>query len=379
MNSGWNVDSPAGTALDAAFDQRHRYLTATAGARVGIFGNGFPEVLVAAADATPIHVNFGQQEVEADASSGIAGVIEPFVDHEVRLFLLRLMEGEFADYRGIIFARDDAPALIAYQYATEWVRQGRAFGKVPPLFLWNLVHTTGAAVRRFNAAQAVKLFDFLASVGLVRPDGPAIAAAAVIEQRRRGRLVTMEQTGAIPGSVAMRWRNAGRFMTAGDHARLLGEAMARLPAEDSDVTGRRIGLIGSPLASKAAYACFEQFGRLVADLQPWGRPWPGREASFDIDSILALNARDPFCLRATPANVHRRALVADIVAARCDLVICQLAQTDDTFGWEIPSLKAELAAAGIGFVNLGFRDAEPDRNWLDHAAGLIAAALEARP
>ena len=379
MNSGGNADNRAGAVLDAAFERRDLFRPDSVAPRIGVFGNGVPEPLVAAAGATPVHLNFGRPPAGRSSPDGIAAVIEPFVDEEVRLFLLRLVSGEFADYRGIIFARDDAPALIAYQYATEWVRQGRAHGKVPPLFLWNLVHTSSAPVRSFNQVQAGKLFDFFAAVGLTRPSERSIGAASAHELSRRSRLDALAQHESITGSIASRWRNAGRFMPAQDHARLLSAALMEAKTLTNETPAARLGLVGSPLASMAAYSMFERFGRLVADLQPWGQVWPGRDATPNVEAILAATAADPFCPRATPAHTHRKALVKAIVAARCDLVICQLAQTDDTFGWEVPALQADLAEQGIGFVNLGFRDAEPDRNWLNHAASLIAAALEVRP
>jgi len=378
VNSGRNAEKSAAALLDAAFDQRDGCRPAGTAPRVGVFGNGFPEVLVAASGAVPVHVNFGQPGASFSTVDCIAEIIEPFVDDEVRLFLMRFVAGHFADYRGIVFARDDAPALIAYQYATEWVRQGRAHGKVPPLFLWNLVHTDSGPVRCFNQVQAGKLFDFLVSIGLPRPGEASIASASAHEQSRRTKLAAMERAETIPGSVALRWRNAGRFMAAQDHARLLGEALAQPLVADDDASSARLGIVGSSLASKATYAAFERFGRVVADLQPWGQVWPGRDTAPNVEAILTVAAADPFCPRITPANVHRQALVAAAVAARCDLMICQLAHTDDTFGWEVPALKADLAAEGIDFVNLGFRDAEPDNNWFDQSAGLIAAALGAR-
>lgn len=379
MNTARNADMMAGAALDAAFSQRDLYRPASAAPRVGVFGNGVPEILLAAAGAIPVHLNLGKIAAIPDGEGSIAEVIEPFVDEEVRLFLLRLMRGDFADCRGIVFARDDVPALIAYQYATEWVRQGRAKIAVPPLFLWNLVHTASAPVRSFNQVQAGKLFDFLASVGLSRPTEASIAAAAIHEQNRRNRLANMAQDDAVPGSVSMRWRNAGRFMPAQEHARLLADALAQPQQGFAETATVRLGIVGSPLDSGATYAMIERFGPVVADLHPWGEVWPGQISSPNVEAILGAAAADPFCPRITPTNAHRLALVEALVGARCDLAICQLAQTDDTFGWEVPALAADLAAAGIGFVNLGFRDAEPDHKWLDHAAGLISSALEARP
>src|SRR5690606_5355500 len=97
VNTARNADMMAGAALDAAFSQRDLYRPASAAPRVGVFGNGVPEILLAAAGAIPVHLNLGQIAAIPDGEGSIAEVIEPFVDEEVRLFLLRLMHGDFAD------------------------------------------------------------------------------------------------------------------------------------------------------------------------------------------------------------------------------------------------------------------------------------------
>ncbi|MFD1912175.1 2-hydroxyacyl-CoA dehydratase family protein [Halodurantibacterium flavum] len=344
--------------------------------RVGIFGNGVPETLIAAAGALPVHLSFGMTTGAHDISS----VIEPFVDEEVRHFLVRLASGAFADYRGIVFARDDAPALIAYQYASEWVRQHPAKGVTPPLFLWNLVHSDSAAVRRFNDIQAGKLFAFLAGQGLRHPLPEDIAAAASDEIQRIGMLREMqgEVPSTISGTEAWIWRNAGRFMPAAVHARLLGQALGgeRAPRK----MGRRIGLVGSPLACPDVLAMLERHGSVVCDQQGFGAVWPCTgNAHARLDDMLRAFAADPSCPRVTPARAYRDNIVRALLDADCDLVVCQLAQTDDTFGWEIPALSATLAARGITFVNLGFRDMRPGEAWLAEAQARLAQALEARP
>lgn len=365
-------DTDAGATLDAAFAQRDAFRAASALPRVGVFGNGVPETLIAAAGALPVHLSMG----EAGEKSAIDAVIEPFVDDEVRTFLNRLMSGAFADCLGIVFARDDAPALIAYQYATEWVRQGKAGAGVPPLFLWNLVHTDSPAVRTFNAIQAEKLFDFLAGIGLTRPTPQTIAIAAEVETGRRAALDRL--SASLSGTTGLRWRNAGRFVSAAEHAQLIDAALAQSDLKIAE--GIRLGIVGSPLACTATYEMLETFGPVVCDLQPWGSDWPG-PGNIEplLENILRATAADASCPRINPTAAHRARLVAALTEARCNLVICQLAQTDDTFGWEIPALAAELDTKGIGFLNLGFRDPLPDDAWRTRAKELIATALEARP
>lgn len=340
---------------------------------IGVFGNGAPETLIAASGATPVHVNFGARDESITGAMDAA--IEPFVDPEVRIFLNRFADGAFDGFAGIVFVRDDAPALTAYQYALEWVRQGRAKGATPPLFLLNTIHAATAPVRAFNRTQIEKLIDFLTGIGLARV-GDGELAEQVQHATRRHRAL-----GAVTGSAAdaMVFRNAGRFLPMQRHAQLLEEAADK--AEPADAGGGvRLGIVGSPLFSERAHMTFGKYGSVVCDVQPFGQVWPGAwEDAATVETMLERLAGDAFCHRISPPNRYREAVVEALVAARCELVLCQLAQTDDTFGWEIPDLSRQLAASGIGFVNLGFRDAQPDDAWLARAGVLIERALEARP
>ncbi len=162
----------AGQALDAAFEAPDGAAAGLDRPLVGIFGHGAPETLISASGAVPVHVNFGR--LDGSGVGAIDQLIEPFVDHEVRIFLNRFAAGAFTGFAGIVFVRDDAAALTAYQYATEWVRQGRAPRGTPPLFLFNLVHAASDPVRTFNDIQIEKLVSFLTAIGLddPRPDWP---------------------------------------------------------------------------------------------------------------------------------------------------------------------------------------------------------------
>lgn len=368
--TGPEAAASAAAALERANQQQEDW-SGAASPRIGIFGNGMPETLVAAAGALPVHLGLGT----TDQTHRIVEVIEPFVDAEVRYFLIRLMRGAFSDFAGIIFARDDAPALIAYQYATEWIRQDRERERTPPLFLWNLVHTDTPAVRTFNRIQADKLFDFFESLGLKRPQDADLVAAAASESRRADTLGKVQHAVGVTlsGTTAALWRNAGRFMSASEHADLLLDALAAttepLPPPE------RIGIVGSPLSCARTYRMIEGFGTVVSDQQAFGQMWPGPgNRKPGLDEILAATAADASCPRISPTSAHRTALVQSLVDAGCTLAVCQLAQTDDTFGWEIPALFSELSACGIACVNLGFRDAQPNDAWLDDASKVIAEA-----
>ena len=371
---GTGAAASAAAALERAMEQQEDWSRPASLPRVGIFGNGMPETLVAAAGAVPVHLALGT----TTDTHPICEVIEPFVDEEVRHFLVRLMQGAFADLSGIILARDDAPALIAYQYATEWIRQDLMRERTPPLFLWNLVHTDTPPVRSFNRIQAEKLFSFLQSIGLKSPGEADISAAARAEQSRAEALRMMEAAVGVTlsGTRAARWRNAGRFMAASEHADFLTAAL--VDASEDVPSPARIGIVGSPLCCEKTYRMIEGFGTVVCDQQSFGQAWPGPgNAASGLEDILSATAADPSCQRISPTSRHRAALVKALADAQCTVVVCQLSQTDDTFGWEIPALTTELAAQGMMLVNLGFRDARPDDAWLQAASQQIAQALEA--
>ena len=361
----------AGSALDAAFELADQSACGSDLPCIGIFGNGSPETLITACGATTIHVNFGAQ-----LTGPMDAVIEPFVDAEVRSFLNRFASGAFDFMSGIVFARDDAAALTAYQYATERARQGRAPKTVPPLFLFNLVHRETPAAAAFNRIQRDKLLAFLAGRGLTPPTQQTLVGVAGLAARRRNLLETLD--GVAPAHLASRWRNAGRFLPLARHVELIEQALTSVTPKAADRP--RLALVGSPIAAPGFFELLDSVGDLVCDLQSFGRLWPGPwEVENQPDTILKLLADDAFCPRIVPAEQHRKALVETIVAGGCDLVICQLAQTDDTFGWEMPGLAAALKARGIGFVNLGFRDPTPDAHWLATAGRSLAAALEDKP
>ncbi|MCP8882104.1 hypothetical protein NIM87_01155 [Devosia sp. XJ19-1] len=361
----------AGELLESACAAADRLGDSESLPRIGLFGLGVPEGLVAAAGSVCIHVNFGA----SPDNEPMRDVIEPFVDHEVRVFLNRFALGDFNGLAGVVFARDDAAALTAYQYATEWVRQGRAPVGTPPLFLFNLVHSRTVAAQKFNRIQCDKLVNFLVRVGLDRPGDAAMSAMAALSRRRDGLL---QAARAVPGALTTQWRNAGRFMSVAAHTELLERAVADF--DRAERAGPRLGLVGSAVDDPGFLAMLDRVGVLVADLQAYGQFWPGAwEQKADIEAMLDVLSGDPSCPRIVPPQNHRQSLVDRVVAAECDLVVCQLAQTDDTFGWELPALKAALAAHGIRFVHLGFRDHRPDADWLAGAEQKLVQALEAAP
>lgn len=363
------------SALQRAFEARADGTAPGGAARVGLFGDGCAEAFIRAAGARPVDV---KAPPLSDAASGpdipaVREIAEPFLDDFAARFLHRFAAGAFDNFAMIVFARDDVAALTAYQYAAEMRRLGMVAQTGPALHLWNLTHAISAPAARFNEAELARLDQALrAAVGQgIDPD--ALRAAQRAEAARATALARHE---AHPEAFTL--RNAGRYLSPGDHAALLAEIAApETPPETPPETApepRRVGLVGTACDTPDLARLAGRFGTLAADLTGYGDLWPGIHAGQGgaRDHVAAL-AGDPLHIRANPPARFNAA--RDARLAGCDLVIAAVDRNDDSFGWDIPALAAATRARGAVFVDLGFRPFRPDAAWIDTAAGKIREAM----
>lgn len=346
---------------------------------VGVFGDLLPDCLLEAVGArcVPVHL----PDVTGAALPEIPAVssrLEGFLDDHVRQFLLRFAGGHFDGLPAIVFCREDAAAHVAYVYAAELQRQGLA-PAAPRLILWNMVHRPGPAARMFNLRACEALWHDLAAVGLARPDPAALARAHAMGLERQTALMRVEalqraDPPRLSGADVLALRLARRSLAPQDHLQLLELALDGAD-QAPPRAGLRIGCVGSALSSVAAHHAVEVHGTVVCDLLPLGESWPvPLPDAFDgVQSVLDAAAGFALCPRIVPTGRHRAELVRRLVEARCDLVLIQLSQGDDSFGWEIPDLTRDLRARGIGVLNLGFRDSRPGTGWLADAGAAVAA------
>ena len=375
----------AAARLDLAFASKAAAAGVAGGRLVaGVFGNGLPPALLIASDCLGIDVKSAPEGERPRMAAGISDYVEQFVDDYARLFLSRLFDGAFSRLPAIIFSRDDAAALVAYQYASEYMRQHRLAERFPRLLLWNTVSGDSPAVAAFNRRQAEALWTALEALGGRYPSTKDIAAAIAVELDRAEALAELESWRQGPGprvsgTEALRWRNAGRFLPPEEHAGLLRAVIPSL-GDRPPRRGPRIGLVGAATDAEGLYAALELEGTIVCDPQPFGTVWPGPcpPAGAGLDDLLEVAARDPLLQRAKSAVAHRSTIVAACVAAECDVVVAQIDQNDDTFGWDWPALAAELEQHGIAALDLGFRDHRPGPRWCEQARARLAGVAGGR-
>lgn len=351
------------------------------GPLVGVFGNGLPPALVAASGCRLVDVMMVPDEQLGVRAPALDAYLEPFLDEYTALFLNRLSSGCFDSFDAIIFPRDESAALTAYQYALEFARQGIGSGKWPALILWNLIHGRSDAIKVFNLKQANTLTQQLEALGGHAPDAKSIAAAAADERDRAmalAALAKLVEERHISGGEAMRWRNAGRYAPAAEHAYLLREAGKAAASPTAVREGFRIGLIGTALSDARVYATIERFGTVVCDLQPFGQVWPAPtnlRGAFGVPALVEAEASDPLNPRAPDMANRQDKMAGSLMDAQCDLVVSQYDQNDDSFGWELPALRDRLHSHGVPVLDLGFRDVRPDNGWLASAQAALSQAF----
>lgn len=356
---------PAMEELMRVFRDRADHVTPSGAPLVGTFGDGLPEALIRAAGARAVEV---KAPPLADAASGpqvaaVTRVAEGFLDDFTARFLHRFAAGAFDSYAMIVFARDDVAGLTAYQYATELRRLGHVPPTGPRLHLWNLLHGQSEAIARFNATEAERL-----DAALAEATGTTLSPDTLTEalSREEARAQALTRLKGHPDLFTL--RNAGRWLEAEAHAALLDT----VETVEEPQTALRIGLIGTACDLPLLHDLARHFGRVTADLTPYGDPWPGQHLG-QAETLLRDVAEVPLHIRANPPRRYGEALRAGL--ASCDLVIASPDRNDDSFGWDLPTLARDLAGQGPRFSRLPLRPFRPDAAWIDTAHSRIEEAL----
>ena len=326
---------------------------------VGLFGEGVPRALVSALGGMPLDVKAPplSDNVDGPRSAIVDTVAEPFLDPFATRFLHRFAAGAFDDFATLIFARDDVAALAAYQYALELRRLGHLPDRGPRLYLWNLLHTDSVPAAAFNRTELERLTRHLSQTLGTALDAGRLSDAVAAETRRVDALRGLP----VGGPDAFVARNAGRWIAPDAHVALLSD-LAQQP-------GPKIALVGTACDIPVLHDLCAGQGQVIADLQDYGRVAVQPDSGDRLGDI----ALDPLSPRAAPPGRYTQALHAGIQGA--DLVIASVDANDDSFGWELPGLRAAAKAQGARFLDLGFRPFRPDAAWQDRARARITEAL----
>jgi benzoyl-CoA reductase/2-hydroxyglutaryl-CoA dehydratase subunit BcrC/BadD/HgdB len=285
--------------------------------------------------------------------------------------------GRLADAVRIVIPRTSDADYKCFLYLREFVRRG-VTPALPPVMLFDLLQSGGAAVRAYDAARTHALLNELATVSGRTPSADdlhreiARANEARAAARRlaefRGIVPRVTGTEVFPLLAAFWELEPERYVAAVNGA---ASAFARR----SVLSGPRVLLTGAPVDGPELHRAIESHGAVVvAEAGPWGSEAAGDDVRVDDDPILALADKyraDSIGAR-TPAASMR--LWTERMLDGVDAVVIALPPDDAVFGWDYPAVREMLQARGIPHVCLrGDQHDLPTRAEQSRLAAMVSA------
>jgi benzoyl-CoA reductase/2-hydroxyglutaryl-CoA dehydratase subunit BcrC/BadD/HgdB len=370
--------------LRAMFDEPFAALgsdTARDGGTVVISWPSVPVELVRAAGLSPV-VARGRSAPTPAAD----GVLEKdLFPNRLRQLVEAALVGRLTDVAAIVLPRTSDPDYKCFLYLRELVRRGTV-ARLPPILLFDLLHSDGADSQVYNTDRARALAEPLASIAGRQPALEdfrreiASANRARAAARRLNALRTdaprVAGVDALPLLGAFWQLEPQRYVALAEAA---ADALAGRPTLD----GPRVLLAGAPVDSPALHAAIEAEGAvIVAELSPFGSGGFGADVDTAGDPFAAL--AEHYRREAIDARLPVKFLMSklDHALGGVAAVVISLPADDASFGWDYPRVREQLAlrsiphAVLVGDSALGATAADRERiRTLLHA---VAASTEAR-
>ncbi len=276
-------------------------------------------------------------------------VLEPdLFPARLRQLVEAALTGRLAQVAAIVLPRTSDADYKCFLYLRELGRRG---ARLPPVYLFDLLHSTGPEVRVHNVARTRMLLGQLADVAGRSPDvdqlrgeilraNLAAAAARRLNGLRSGRP-------RLAGAEAMALLGA-RWQLEPERYVALAEAAATALAGRVPLDGPRVLLAGAPVDATALHAAVEAAGAIVvAEMSPFGSGGIGDDVDARDEPIAALaghygeasiDARTPV------ATLSRR--IGDALTA-VDAVVVSLPPDDQAFGWDYPGMRELFRRLGV--------------------------------
>jgi benzoyl-CoA reductase/2-hydroxyglutaryl-CoA dehydratase subunit BcrC/BadD/HgdB len=299
-----------------------------------------------------------------------AAVLEPeLFPGRLRQLVEAALTGRLAGVAAVVLPRTSDADYKCYLYLRELVRRGRVTA-LPPLLLFDLLQSDGAAAQAYDADRTRDLAQRLASLAgrqLAADDLRAATANANRARAAAGRLDALRSpVPRIAGSDALPLTGAFWQLEPERYATLATAVAAEL-AGRSALAGPRVLLAGAPVDSAALHAAVEtEGGVVVAELSPFGTCGARVEVDPSGDPFASL--AEHYRRESLDARLPVAALLRKLAGAleHIDAVIISLPPDDASFGFDYPRLRELLARRGVAHTVVT----------ADPAAGATAADRE---
>ena len=342
------VNTPFATLQDAYRDR-------LAGARaahaagvgvVGLIGNSVPTEFVLAAGRMPVLIAAERGQPTPTADIYMDEVIAP----ETKSLFEDTVRGSYSFVDLLVLSR---PYAHLYYYLKEVYRMGRG-PKIPPLHMYDLMHSQRQAVRTYNWGRTLALLERLVRLGGVDITEAHLWDAISITNRSRSlqrRFMELRWAGAVSGVDALQAIGAGYFLDPATYATALETYLTELQPRSDLLARPRLLLISSePLSHTFLHSALEDVGGLVvAEDDWWGSRAPGDDvplAGSATEAIFRKYWLDVATAGVYPAEAREAWLRRTAVRNDVDGVVFYLPPSDHQLGWDYPRLKRWLDAEG---------------------------------
>jgi 2-hydroxyglutaryl-CoA dehydratase, D-component len=320
---------------------------------VGYTSNTVPWELIRAAGCFPLLLSpplepLGNPAPPADK------LMEPVIDSRIREIFGEILAGSWQFLKLLIIPRTSEPEYKLYLYLCEVERQ-KISELLPPLWLYDLLHTRTPISRKYGLDRTKALLDRLAQIGRISPKSLSNAITESNLARAALRKIQSLRLGDAPrikGSDAMAVSGAMYFMDRHVYAQWAKEAYREFKSA-KPLRGPRLLIKGTPLHHSKLHEAIEAHGAIVVAEDDW---WGGRAADARIPVAHGKNAM----VRAVFENYYLHAPSPRVApAADADLwfqkrvrkgidgVVFYLPPDDDVLGWDYPRQRDFVAGRGI--------------------------------
>jgi benzoyl-CoA reductase/2-hydroxyglutaryl-CoA dehydratase subunit BcrC/BadD/HgdB len=258
------------------------------------------------------------------------------------------LTGRLEHVAAIVLPRTSDPDYKCFLYLRELGRRGT---RLPPVLLYDLLHSIGPEVHEHDIARTRELFAQLARIAGRQPDADALRAE--IQRADRARAAARRLDSLRSGPTRLTGVEAlavlgSRWQIGSERYAELAESVAPAVAAWLPIEGPRVLLAGAPVDTTALHAAVEAAGALVvAEMSPFGSAGIARDVESGDEPVAALadHYRDTALDARTPVATLMRRIENELKAV--DAVIVSLPPDDQSFGWDYPRLCALLERHAI--------------------------------
>ena len=320
---------------------------------VGFTSNTVPWEPIRAAGCFPVLVAPGPDTL-GNPTPFADPLMEPVFEGRIRAIFEAILSGAWHFLRLLIIPRTSEPEYKLYLYLREVERQ-KLSGAVPPLYLYDLLHTRSPISRKYGLARTQDLIERLKQIGPV--NGKSLSNAVTESNRARAALrqlqnLRMGDAPRISGTDALAISGALYFTDRAIYAKCVDRACREMKSS-KPLRGPHLLIKGTPLYHPRFHQALEAHGAVVTAEDDW---WGTRAASANIRSARSMQAlvRSVFenYYLCAPSPRVAPAAAADLwfqrtVKREIDGVVFYLPPDDDVYGWDYPRQRDFLRASGI--------------------------------